>query len=68
MSPVELGADGRAFARAVLEAAAQAEAAERELKEAVLAAARAGNSALVERLVGRWLMQSASEVLKNGLD
>jgi hypothetical protein len=67
-SPEPMPANGRAFALAVLDAAAQAEAAERQLKEAVLTAARSGNVALIERVVARWLMQSASEVLKNGLD
>ncbi len=57
-----------AFARAVLNAATEAEAAERVLKESILTAARAGNSALIERVVARWLIEPASEVLKSGLD
>jgi hypothetical protein len=60
--------EGIAFARAVLEAAAQAEAAERQLKEAVLTAARGGNVALIERVVARWITEPAAEVIKNGLD
>jgi hypothetical protein len=51
------------FARAVLNAAAEVEAAETAIKAAILAAARAGDSARVVTLMERWQSLPACEVL-----
>lgn len=68
MTPLEPITHGAAYARAVIAAAAEAEAAEYHLKEAVLLAARAGDCGRVERIVARWLAEPAAEILKDGLD
>jgi hypothetical protein len=52
-----------AFARAALELAAQVEADERRIKQAILDAARAGDMALVIGIVERWQNRPAAEVL-----
>jgi hypothetical protein len=50
-------------ARAILDAAVEAEAAEARIKDAVLAAARAGDQARVIDLVTRWQHMPAPAVL-----
>jgi hypothetical protein len=54
------------FSRAVLNAAAEIEAAETAIKAAVLAAGRAGDSARVVTLMERWQSLPACEVLGKG--
>lgn len=51
------------LARSVLALAAQVEAAELDIKRAILAAARTGDSARVELIVSRWLTLPAAQVL-----
>lgn len=51
------------FARTLLDLAAEAEGAERRLKEAVLAAAKAGDSARVAHIMESWLSRPAVDIL-----
>lgn len=55
--------DFPAFARNLLNTAANVEAAEQSIKEAILTAARAGDTARVEHIVSRWLSKPSMEVL-----
>jgi hypothetical protein len=57
-----------AFAKFVLAAAAETEAAETEIKQAILDAATAGDCARVIDIVTRWQRLPASEVLGDGLE
>ncbi len=56
-------ADTPAFARAVLDAATQVDAAETRIKDALLAAARSGDMNRVITIVERWQRLPAAEVL-----
>ena len=54
------------FARAALAAAAQVEADEHCIKEAILTAARAGDCARVIDIITKWMSMPAAEVLRPG--
>jgi hypothetical protein len=56
-------ADGSAFARAVLGAAADVEAEEQRIKRAILDAAKAGDCSFIVTTVERWFDMPAAEVL-----
>ncbi len=55
-----------AYARALLNTAAEVEAAEMNIKQEVLTAARAGDVARVEWIVARWMVKPSMEVLADG--
>lgn len=55
--------DPTAFARAILTAAAEVEAAEAGIKRAILDAARAGDCGKVINIIERWASMPACEVL-----
>jgi hypothetical protein len=59
-------ADCTMFARQVLDVAAQVEAAENNIKDALMAAARAGDTARVIEILTRWKSLPACEVLSRG--
>jgi hypothetical protein len=57
-----------AFARTVLSVAAEVEAAESAIKQTILEAARAGDTASIINIITRWMSTPAIEVLsKNAL-
>ena len=58
------GADPRQFAHTLLGIAAELDAAEAAIKEALLAAARGGDMARVITILERWQTRPATEVLK----
>lgn len=55
-----------AFARTLLNTATDVEAAELNIKQEVLTAARAGDTARVEWIVSRWMVKPSMEVLADG--
>lgn len=62
-SPITTTGNSAVFARAVLNAAAEVEAAETQIKDAVIAAAQAGDCDRVIDIVTRWQNMAACEVL-----
>jgi hypothetical protein len=56
-----------ALARALLDTAAEVEAAEHQIKQEILTAARAGDCALIVEIVEKWLTEPPVEVLSNAL-
>ena len=65
IDPVPSGS-GSQFARSVLNIAAEVEAAENEIKNEILRAARVGDTAAVITIVTRWQTLPATEVLAEG--
>jgi hypothetical protein len=61
--PTEIPDGTPAFARAVLAAAAEVEAAENNIKSAMLDAAKAGDCARIIDIITRWTNGPATEVL-----